>query len=91
MKDDRALDHEDFDKEPERRNPFWFIVTGCLILLATFGALFSSMRMIGFIYADRQRPYRNFNINALPLAPLFWGVDHPFLTSVISYKANYES
>ncbi|CDZ67128.1 Hypothetical protein NGAL_HAMBI2605_54070 [Neorhizobium galegae bv. orientalis] len=48
MKDDRPLDHEDFDKAPERKNLFWFIVTGCLILLATFGALFSSMRMIGF-------------------------------------------
>jgi hypothetical protein len=49
MKDDRSLDREDFDKAPERKNPFWFIVTGCLILLATLGALFSSMRMIGFL------------------------------------------
>ncbi|CDZ62136.1 Hypothetical protein NGAL_HAMBI2566_48980 [Neorhizobium galegae bv. orientalis] len=46
MKDDRSLDHEDFDKAPDRRNPFWFIVTGGLILLAKFGALFSSMRMV---------------------------------------------
>ncbi|UIK04984.1 hypothetical protein [Neorhizobium galegae] len=49
MKDDRPLAHEDFDKAQERKNLFWFIVTGCLILLATFGALVSSMRMIGFI------------------------------------------
>ena len=49
MKDDRRLDHEDFDKEPERKNPFWFIITGGLILLAMFGALVSSMRMVGII------------------------------------------
>ncbi|CAN7699728.1 hypothetical protein [Neorhizobium tomejilense] len=49
MKDDRRLGYEDFDKEPERKNPVWFIITGGLILLATFTTLASSMRMVGII------------------------------------------
>ncbi|MDR6818517.1 hypothetical protein J2X76_003694 [Neorhizobium sp. 2083] len=48
MKDDRPLDHEDFD-EPERKNPFWFIIAGGIVVLATGGALWSSMRMLGIV------------------------------------------
>uniref|UniRef100_UPI00310159D1 hypothetical protein n=1 Tax=Neorhizobium sp. EC2-8 TaxID=3129230 RepID=UPI00310159D1 len=59
MKQDRPLIHQDFDTPSERENPFWFIVAGAIILLATGGALWTSMRMIGIVYlTNAKRPPR---------------------------------
>ena len=48
-RDDHSGDHEDFDKEPERKKSFWFIAAGAIILLVAFGAFWSSMRMMGIV------------------------------------------
>ncbi len=49
MPEPEPLDHKHFDGPPERKNPVWFIIAAAVILLATGGALWSSMRMMGIV------------------------------------------
>ncbi len=41
--------NEELAVAEERKNPFWFLVAGCVILLAACGSLYASLKMMGVV------------------------------------------